>query len=551
MPEATAARRATERERIALKRATAAERQSAARARSARATARERTKRYGDLELAEAVKVYAERFLRVPTGLRQGKPVHLLAWQTEFLAALYGADTRVSALSLGRKNGKTGLLACLILAHLDRRGPLHKPRACILAASTTEGLSGILGQAVLQTAEASGIDLRRRQLPRPTSIEGADGARLIVLPAERTSGAHGQSADLCVIDEAGLFESRLLKHREVWQSMMTSTSATGGRVACIGTQLTGDLFGALLADESGTVHVTRYAAPRDCALDDEDAWRAANPSLGELKDAKYMRIAAQQAIASSSAEPRFRAHDLNQAVSDETDCLVQLGEWQACVQDELPERRGDCYVGIDVGGARAMCAAVLYWPQSRRLDALCAFPSSPSLAERGAADAVGTMYQDMHSAGELVTLGDKLVDLPAFWRLVESRIGGSPVGAVGADRYRQADLETALAGDAALRERWTWRGTGAHSKATGSADVRAFIGAVREQRLKVLESLVWPAALAASRLRYDAGGNPALDKRASRGRIDLLQAGVLALGLATHEQRAPLKVHTLKPVRRW
>ena len=203
------ARRKVERERIAGKRAVAAKADQASKARSKRSRSGERTKRYRNMEIAQAVKLYAHRFLRVPTGLRRGKPVELLDWQVDYLAGLFAPDTAIAALTLARKNGKTGLLACLILAYLDDRGPLHESDACILAASTTEALANVLAGSVQSMARASEIELKRRQIPRPTSIEGAAGARLVVLPAERTAGAHGQSADLAVIDEAGLFESRL------------------------------------------------------------------------------------------------------------------------------------------------------------------------------------------------------------------------------------------------------------------------------------------------------------------------------------------------------
>ena len=41
--------------------------------------------------------------------------------------------------------------------------------------------------------------------------------------------------------------------------------------------------------ENPTVISHAYSAPDKCALDDEAAWRAANPGLGTIKSVAYMR----------------------------------------------------------------------------------------------------------------------------------------------------------------------------------------------------------------------------------------------------------------------
>ena len=52
------------------------------------------------------------------------------------------------------------------------------------------------------------------------------------------------------------------------------------------------------------------------------------------------------------------------------------------------------------------------------------------------------------------------------------------------------------------------------------------------------------SAIRESELRYDGVGNPALDKSRVKGRIDALQAGVIAAGLSEiwlslHSEREP------------
>ena len=85
-----------------------------------------------------------------------------------------------------------------------------------------------------------------------------------------------------------------------------------------------------------------------------------------------------------------------------------------------------------------------------------------------------------------------------------------------------------------------WRGTGASPGSDGSADVQAFQRAVLSGRINVRPSLLLRHAIAESSIRTDAAGNPALDKRNSLSRIDVLQAAVIAAGLA-ERQRQPAR----------
>ena len=77
-----------------------------------------------------------------------------------------------------------------------------------------------------------------------------------------------------------------------------------------------------------------------------------------------------------------------------------------------------------------------------------------------------------------------------------------------------------------------WRGQGAHAVADGSHDVRAFQKAILKRKLSVVQGrALLSMAISESSIRYDASGNPALEKARDKGRIDPLQAAVIACGL--------------------
>ncbi|MCU2495977.1 terminase large subunit, partial [Enterobacter hormaechei subsp. xiangfangensis] len=68
----------------------------------------------------ERVIAFIERFCIVPEGKLLGKAMRLDPFQKEFILAVYDnpVGTDKAILSIARKNGKTGLIAGILLAHL-------------------------------------------------------------------------------------------------------------------------------------------------------------------------------------------------------------------------------------------------------------------------------------------------------------------------------------------------------------------------------------------------------------------------------------------------
>ncbi len=77
-----------------------------------------------------------------------------------------------------------------------------------------------------------------------------------------------------------------------------------------------------------------------------------------------------------------------------------------------------------------------------------------------------------------------------------------------------------------------FRGTGAHARADGNADVRAAQRLIQTRALSAEspDELI-RYGLPQTVLRFDGGGNPALDKSRSKARIDPISALVIACGL--------------------
>ena len=93
---------------------------------------------------AEAVIAFIETFCRVPEGALVGAPIRLEEFQRAFITDIYDnpVGTKKAYLSLARKNGKTALIACLVLAHLV--GPEAQQNSQIVSGAMSREQAGII-----------------------------------------------------------------------------------------------------------------------------------------------------------------------------------------------------------------------------------------------------------------------------------------------------------------------------------------------------------------------------------------------------------------------
>ena len=73
-----------------------------------------------DLTRGEKVVAFIERYIVVPEGDLIGQPMRLEPFQRTFILDIYDNPhgTHTAILSISRKNGKTGLIAALLLCHI-------------------------------------------------------------------------------------------------------------------------------------------------------------------------------------------------------------------------------------------------------------------------------------------------------------------------------------------------------------------------------------------------------------------------------------------------
>ncbi|MYE58135.1 MAG: hypothetical protein F4X35_00900, partial [Alphaproteobacteria bacterium] len=470
---------------------------------------------------------WIQQKLTVPTGMMAGQRFRLEPWQERWVRDSYRDHIRSAGLSVARKNGKSGMIAALLLCHLT--GPWNRPQWRAVVTSLTGNLAKELRMAIEQTAGASGLRVITKLSPTPGIVKGAKGAQVDFIAADKGSG-HAVGADVAIIDEMGLLPEA---KRPLVNAMYTSISSRNGKFLGISIQGDGPLFREMESRAGDpAVHWKRWAAESGCDILDENGWAAANPGLGKIKSTAYMRDAAQRALANSSDQSYFRAYDLNQNLDPTREMICGVDDWLKLYEEDALLAGEPVVVGVDLGGSVSMSAVVAIGIETGTVRCWTAFGDTPSLFERGRADAVDNRYVMMQQRGELSVYPGRLVPVPQFLHDVFQDLAATNcrVLRLGADRYRKAELLTAL-DEAAIRVPLELRGQGASATADGSADVRAFQRLVLNRGLRMAPSLVMESAISNSTLRRDGAGNPALDRSHDRGRIDVLSAAVIAAGL--------------------
>lgn len=311
---------------------------------------------------ADDVIEFIEGVCCVPEGEHVGKPLVLADFQREFIRAVYDnrAGTRRAYLSIARKNGKSGLIAALLLAHLV--GPEAVRNSQIVSGAMSRD------QAALVFALASKMIQMSPVLAEIVRIIPS-GKRLIGLPmnveykalAADGKTAHGLSPVLAILDEVGQVRG---PQSDFIDAITTSQGAHAEPLLLvISTQAAtdADLLSVWLDDALRTkdprIVCHLYAAPEGCDLLDEDAWRAANPAAGLFRSLDDLGEQAKQAARMPSMGNTFRNLCLNQRVSTDSP-FVSPDVWRENAAETEPFD-GPVFGGLDLSARNDLTALVL------------------------------------------------------------------------------------------------------------------------------------------------------------------------------------------------
>jgi phage terminase large subunit-like protein len=265
---------------------------------------------------------------------------------------------RRAVFSLGRKNGKTLLAAALVLVHLvgpeaERNGEIYS------AANDREQAAQVFKMArQMVEAEPELARLLRVVASTKTIVCLGNGSFYRALSAE-SGTKHGLNPTFVIFDE--LAQART---RDLYDVLDTSMGARAEPLfLAISTQsndpehICSKLIDDGLSGADRTTVCHLYAAPEDCDLMDEAAWRAANPALGDFRSLEELAVLMAKAKRLPAEEPKVRNLYLNQRVNP-LSTLISRRDWMAC--------RGPCawvpgervYLGLDLSAKVDLCALV-------------------------------------------------------------------------------------------------------------------------------------------------------------------------------------------------
>lgn len=487
--------------------------------------------------------------LRVPEGKKAGKPLKLANFQRNFVKGAFSKGVTVGVLSIGRGNAKTALSAGLALAELV--GALQEnpqPNREIIFAARNRDQARIAFNFVL--GYINGLpesDQAQFTIRRGSKLEiefGGNGGGLARCIAADGKSILGGAPTLAIMDERAAWERE--KGDNLENAILSGLGKRDGRALIISTSAADDTntFSRWLDEPPPGAYVQEHRPPFGLPADDLESLLLANPGaaegIGSTPD--WLLSAAKTAIArGGSALSSFRNLNRNERVSIENrSVLVTVDEWLSAevAPDDLPPRDGPCILGVDLGGSRSMSAAAFYWPETGRLEALGTFPAFPSLADRGAADAVAHRYVEMHERGELSVMGENTVP-PGPWlaEIVRQLDGIQPACIVG-DRFRHAEFAEAMNGAGLGRVPFIWRGFGWKD---GAEDIERFRRALFDSDVKVAPSLLLRFAFADAVTLIDPAGNAKLAKGRALGRIDAAAASVLAVAQGARMRANPTR----------
>ena len=466
--------------------------------------------------------------LPVTQGARTGEVFTVLPWQKKLIRGIIGA--RTAAISVGRGNGKTSVCAGLAVAALI--GPLRQHRGEVVVVASSFSQAKITFEHVIAfirpLIQKHGRRFRIGDSANTALIEDREtGCRVRCIGSDPRR-AHGLAPVLVLADEPSQHEHT--KAEAMVAALRTASGKIpGSRFIALGTRPAdhGHWFAKML--DGGTGYSQCHAAAPDDPPFQRRSWKKANPSLDFMPDLEAaIRDEARQARFDPALLAAFKSLRLNLGVSDvEVSVLLDVGLWLSI--ERVVDRAGPCVYGVDLGTSSAQSAIAAYWPQTGALACLSAFPSEPSLAERGLKDGCGSLYVECARRGELLQLGTRATDVKALLGAAIDRFGAPEL--LIADRWREAELRDALDSAGFPPAHLETRGMGYRD---GAEDVRTFRRACAEGRVAPSPSLLLRSAMAEARTISDPAGNSKLAKgsqggRRLRAKDDSAAAAILAV----------------------
>lgn len=503
---------------------------------------------------AERVIAFIEQ-LTVPSGEGQGSKFKLREWQKRFIRDIYEPhdqrDRRVvrrAILSIARKNGKTALIAALVLVHLV--GPEAIRNGEIFSAANDREQAAQVFKVARQIVEADSelSEIIRIVPSTKTLVCYGNGSFYRAISAEAGT-KHGLNPTVVIFDELAQAKSR-----DLYDVLDTSMGARAEPLFVVISTQSNDpehILSKLIDDGQNardpTIVCHLYEVPEDCKdIFDPAEWKKANPALGDFRSLDDLRAIADKAKRMPAEEPKFRNLYLNQRVSP-VSSLINWPEWAACAGtvEFLPKE--EVYLALDMSAVVDLTALVMASVGEKTKVLPFFWKPEEFLAEHSSRDfGSDNRYARWALNGHLLTSPGRSINPEIVARKIIDLCTQYTVLGLAYDRWRIEDLirEFDRLGFEA------WKDEGGEKRASGLRLVpwgqgyKDMAPAVDALELEVLErNLVQPSNdvltwnMKNAGATFDPAGNRKIDKEKAKFRIDGAVALTMVCGLKSRDKK--------------
>jgi phage terminase large subunit-like protein len=251
----------------------------------------------------------------------------------------------------------------------------------VVVVAADERQAGIVFRTAVRMTELSEHLESRTQVFQDRLYVPRTGSEFRVLPAE-PKRLEGLDPSLAIVDEIGVVD------RRVWEVV---ASASGKRdrslVLAIGTpspdgpdSVMWTLREAGLQGGDPSFHFAEFAAGAGCELDDEAAWKQANPALDDFLHRDAMRAL----LPPKTREATFRRDRLGQWVDMLDEPWLSLHAWPACEAPVGLSDGAEVVLGFD-GSFNGDCTALVAVSvaDTPHVEVVAAWERSPEIPTTG------------------------------------------------------------------------------------------------------------------------------------------------------------------------
>ena len=500
---------------------------------------------------------FFENFLHHTKGKWAGQPFTLLAWQKFAVANIFGwkhedGSRRFTTFycQVGRKNGKTQLLAGLGLAFLDFDG---EAAAEIVFAATKRDQAKICHDEAARMVKASPHLRKRIKILRNNLSVTSTNSKAEPLSSDAKT-ADGLNVHLAVLDE---FHQH--PNADLLNVLKSATGARTNPLIAIITTAGFNIGGPCYQMMKSTCEVLEGKLQDDSlfaliyTLDEEDdftdpsVWIKANPSLDVTLPSSYLqKELVQSQNYGGSMLVNFRTKHMNEWVSSSatwiTDDIVMKGQ-----EDVEPKKTDKCWGGLDLASVSDITALSLVWPNDGGYITKSWFWIPEAAVDKRLKSSGSTIYQDFASLDNVFVTEGNVTDYDSMRRFVtgyhikdgvvqyekDCLATRYNIESIAFDRFNSSQCVINLASDGLKLEPY---GQGFVSMSTPSKEIERLMceGKIQHGCDPVMRWMFGNVVL-----KRDPSGNQKPDKEKSGDKIDGVVSLIMAIGQNLTEQAKP------------